>query len=83
MEMIRVRVHGIQGRPPPPTTKLAIFYKGGFEAQLLFNVTGHATAEKCALFERQVRLFIGEASTKKLDVLEFQRSVDLSFRQIR
>ncbi|GAB7347764.1 hypothetical protein MBLNU459_g5311t1 [Dothideomycetes sp. NU459] len=68
----RVRVHGIKGLPPPPTTKLAVFYKGGFEVQLLFNATGYAAAEKSALFERQVRLFIGEASTKKIDLLEFQ-----------
>jgi hypothetical protein len=25
----RVKVSGIKGYPPPPTTKLAVFYRGG------------------------------------------------------
>ncbi len=29
----RVRFSGIKGHPPPPTTKLAIFFAGGYEAQ--------------------------------------------------
>lgn len=31
----RVRLSGIKGRPPPPTTKLAVFFQGGYEAQNL------------------------------------------------
>ncbi|KIW91221.1 uncharacterized protein Z519_08117 [Cladophialophora bantiana CBS 173.52] len=51
----RVRLSNIRGYPPPPTTKLAIFYHGGYEAQLLTNATGYATAEKWRLFETQIR----------------------------
>ncbi|KPM35364.1 hypothetical protein AK830_g11208 [Neonectria ditissima] len=69
----RVRVSGIKGFPPPPTTKLAIFYKGGYECQLLLNTAGYGWKEKCDLFEAQVKLHIGEESLKKLDVLKFQR----------
>ncbi|KAK7419182.1 hypothetical protein QQX98_003522 [Neonectria punicea] len=69
----RVRVSGIKGLPPPPTTKLAVFYTGGYECQLLLNVAGYAWKEKCNLFETQVRLQVGEETLKKLDVLEFQR----------
>ena len=36
----RVRLSGIKGRPPPPTTKLAIFFQGGYEAQNLANFAG-------------------------------------------
>jgi hypothetical protein len=50
-----VRLSNIRGSPPPPTTKLAIFYNGGYEAQLLLNATGYATAEKWKLFEMQLR----------------------------
>ncbi|KAJ6180460.1 Protein of unknown function DUF1446 [Penicillium mononematosum] len=34
-----VRVHGIRGYAPPPTTKLAVFYPGGFEAHILLDAT--------------------------------------------
>ncbi|QLI74683.1 uncharacterized protein G6M90_00g111520 [Metarhizium brunneum] len=68
----RVLVTGIRGLPPPPTTKLAIFYKGGYECQLLFNATGYGWEEKCALLEQQVRRNLG-VKVKDLDLLQFQR----------
>lgn len=68
-----VRVSGIKGLPPPPTTKLAIFYKGGYECQILVNATGYGWREKCDLFEKQVRRQMGEELIRKLDILEFQR----------
>lgn len=52
----RVKVSGVIGRPPPPTTKLAIFYAGGFEAQILVNASGYATSKKFTLFEKQIRI---------------------------
>lgn len=55
----RVSISGIRGCPPPPTTKLAIFYHGGYEMEFVSNATGYATAEKWALFETQVRYFVG------------------------
>ena len=61
----RVKLSHVKGMPPPPTTKLAIFYHGGYESQLLFNATGYATAEKYALIETQFRHFL-----KKMDLLD-------------
>ncbi|OGE48669.1 hypothetical protein PENARI_c026G04453 [Penicillium arizonense] len=69
----RVRVRGIQGCPPPPTTKLAVFYPGGFEAQVLLNATGYGTEAKWDLVERQIRHFISQNALDRLDTLEFQR----------
>ncbi|OJI85780.1 hypothetical protein ABZX51_001140 [Aspergillus tubingensis] len=69
----RVHVSGIRGSPPPPTTKLAVFYRGGYEAQLLLNATGYATDKKWDLFERQMRHFLPEEVKKGLETLEFQR----------
>lgn len=69
----RVRVCGIRGYAPPPTTKLAVFYPGGFEAQLLLNATGYGTTEKWDLIEKQLRHFIAQESIDRLDTLEFQR----------
>lgn len=69
----RVCLSGVKGHPPPPTTKAAIFYKGGYEAQLLFNVNGYAFSEKCDLFEKQFKTFLGEEALKQLDICELQR----------
>lgn len=70
----RVRVSGITGSPPPPTTKLAIFYKGGYESQLLFNATGYATAEKYRLLEAQFRNQLKvHGLSDQFQLLDFQR----------
>lgn len=61
------------GKPPPPTTKLAIFYRGGYQSQILFNATGYGTNEKWQLLEKQIRQ--SRKASKfipDLDVLEFQ-----------
>ena len=69
----RVRVSGTKGYPPPPTTKLAVFYKGGWQCEMLFNATGYATAKKWALLEAQMRAKLTEwAVIDRLDVLDFQ-----------
>lgn len=71
---IRVRVYGVRGYPPPPTTKLAIFYPGGYESQILLNATGYGTDAKWELIERQFRHFLPSDVLKALDTFEFQRS---------
>ncbi|KAI0153680.1 hypothetical protein BJ166DRAFT_565058 [Pestalotiopsis sp. NC0098] len=69
----RVHISGIRGGPPPETTKLSVFYKGGYEMQALFNATGYGFDRKFDLFSKQVRYFMGEEALKKLDILEFQK----------
>lgn len=60
--------------PPPPTTKLAIFYKGGFQGEFTIFATGLDTAKKWDLQEAQMRSKLDEwGFTEKIDVLEFQR----------
>ncbi|KAG9788778.1 DUF1446-domain-containing protein, partial [Aureobasidium melanogenum] len=69
----RVRLSNIKGLPPPPTTKLAIFYHGGYEAQLLTNATGYATNEKWQLFEMQLRYALKQKGLEdKYQLLDFQ-----------
>ncbi|KAF9895324.1 hypothetical protein FE257_000228 [Aspergillus nanangensis] len=77
----RVRVSGITGAPPPPTTKLAVFYQGGFEAELLLNATGYGTSKKWDLIEKQLRHFIPKAVLDDLETLEFQRQARIFFAQ--
>ncbi|KKO96928.1 hypothetical protein THAR02_10970 [Trichoderma harzianum] len=69
----RVHVHGVRGAPPPDTTKLALFYKGGYENQVLINATGSNYEQKFTLFEKQLRFCLGSESLNALDFLEFQR----------
>ncbi|OMP82118.1 hypothetical protein BK809_0006428 [Diplodia seriata] len=69
----RVRVSGIRGAPPPPTTKLAIFYRGGYQSELLINACGYATAEKFKLYEKVIRNGLRKHGVlDQFDVLEFQ-----------
>ncbi|GAB1218341.1 hypothetical protein ATERTT37_007595 [Aspergillus terreus] len=69
----RVHVRGVRGAPPPDITKLALFYKGGYENQVLINATGSNYEQKFALFEKQLRCCLGSESLNALDFLEFQR----------
>ncbi|ORY71465.1 uncharacterized protein BCR38DRAFT_492682 [Pseudomassariella vexata] len=70
----RVHVSGAKGYPPPPTTKLAVFYKGGFQGELTVNATGYATDRKYDLQEAQLRTQLEEWKlTDKISLLEFQR----------
>ncbi|KAA6411918.1 MAG: duf1446 domain-containing protein [Lasallia pustulata] len=69
----RVQVSGIIGKPPPPTTKAAIFYQGGYQSQILLNAAGYGTNEKWQLLERQIRRSPKASKfLPELDVLEFQ-----------
>ncbi|KAL5003476.1 hypothetical protein BDV10DRAFT_180601 [Aspergillus recurvatus] len=69
----RIRVSGFKGTAPPPTTKLAVFYQGGYEAEILLNATGYATSKKWDLLEKQIRHFLPDSVRKELETLEFQR----------
>ena len=70
----RVRVRGVKGYPPPPTTKLAVFYHGGFQCEVTINATGYATAKKYELQEAQIRSKLREwGLLEQFDALDFQR----------
>lgn len=69
----RVRVSGTKGLPPPATTKLVLFYKAGYQCELLLNATGYATAKKFALQEAQIKGKLREwGLLEKFDILDFQ-----------
>jgi hypothetical protein len=48
----RVRMHGIQGEPPPATLKVCINRSGGFRNDMSVCLTGLDIAEKAALVEK-------------------------------
>lgn len=65
---------GIKGRPPPPTTKLAIFYRAGYQSEIIVNATGYGTSAKFDLYERMIRFGLQRLNIlDKFDILEFQR----------
>lgn len=71
----RVLVKGAKGHPPPPTTKLAIFYIGGYQAELTINATGtpRMVRSKFHLFKRQLIRGLKEVGAyDQLNVLDFQ-----------
>jgi hypothetical protein len=70
----RVHVSGVKGYPPPPTTKLAVFYRAGFQCEATFNATGYAVDKKWDLQEAQIRSKLEEwGDLDKFDVLDIQR----------
>jgi hypothetical protein len=69
-----VRLWGIKGAPPPPTTKLAIFYNAGYQSEIVINATGYGTTEKFDFYERMIRFGLKRLGIHdRFDVLEFQR----------
>tara|TARA_R110002003_G_scaffold55_8_gene5021 strand:+ start:9587 stop:11311 length:1725 start_codon:yes stop_codon:yes gene_type:complete len=50
----RVHVSGFTGIPPPPTTKLAVCYRTGFQCELSFHAVGLDIAEKLASLQKQI-----------------------------
>ena len=47
----RVKVTGVRGEPPPPTTKLCLNYTGGYRNGMTFVLTGLDIPEKAKLIE--------------------------------
>lgn len=56
----RVRVLGVRGLPPPPTTKIGITAWGGYKAEFHFWLTGLDIAEKVEMVEKQTIESMGE-----------------------
>src|SRR5439155_728053 len=55
----RVRVFGVQGEPPPPTTKVCINYLGGYRNTVTFVLAGLDVEEKARLAEETLWRLVG------------------------
>jgi hypothetical protein len=60
--MIDRRVRNIGHELPPPTTKVGITAKGGYQAEVHYFLCGLDIAEKAAMIERQIRDVLDESS---------------------
>ncbi|ORY09236.1 hypothetical protein BCR34DRAFT_603015 [Clohesyomyces aquaticus] len=72
----RVKITGIQGFPPPPSSKLAICIQGGWQAEIAAYAAGLDVREKFALMKDQVLREIDEKdfSTFSMEVYGSSRS---------
>ncbi len=65
----RVRLDGIVGEPPPPTSKVSVTTLGGFRNRATFVLTGLDIDAKAALVRRQVA---AEIDLERLDLVDWQ-----------
>lgn len=66
----RVAVHGVQAMLPPPTTKVGITAKGGFQAEVHWFFVGLDVPQKAQMIEAQVRLAL-EPYRHRFSLLRF------------
>jgi hypothetical protein len=60
----RVAVHGVKALPPPPTTRVGITARGGFQAEVHWFLTGLDIPEKARMLEAQLRHSLAPHSDK-------------------
>ena len=65
----RVALSGVRAEPPPPTTKLGITAKGGFQAEVHWFLVGLDIEAKARMIGNQIRHALGD--TSRFHVLNF------------
>ena len=70
----QVKVSGVKGLPPPPTTKVGITGFAGWQAEYHIYLVGLHIEEKCKWIEEQIRYELGRELIKKFDVLKFMQN---------
>ena len=70
----QVKVSGVKGLPPPPTTKVGITGFAGWQAEYHIYLVGLHIEEKCRWIEEQVQYELGEELLKKFTLLKFMQN---------
>lgn len=70
----QVRVSGVKGLPPPPTTKVGLTGFAGWQAEYHIYLCGLHIEEKCRWIEEQIRYEFGEEMIKKFTLLKFMQN---------
>ncbi|OJI96628.1 hypothetical protein ASPVEDRAFT_48778 [Aspergillus versicolor CBS 583.65] len=60
----RVALHGVRSAPPPPTTKVGITARGGFQAEASWFLVGLDIDAKARMLEAQIRHLLAPYSSK-------------------
>ncbi|KJX93837.1 DUF1446 domain-containing protein [Zymoseptoria brevis] len=66
----RVVLHGVRSAPPPPTTKIGITARGGYQAEAHWFLCGLDIPSKARMLESQIRHLLAPYSSK-FSKLEF------------
>jgi hypothetical protein len=70
----RVRVYGVKGSPPPPTTKVAIFALIGYQIVSTVFVTGLGIDAKIEMLREQVRGMLAGGAIEELTITPLGRA---------
>ncbi|EAT81082.2 hypothetical protein SNOG_11374 [Parastagonospora nodorum SN15] len=68
-----VRVTGVKGLPPPPTTKVGITAPAGYQCEWHFFMCGLDIEEKCKITEDQIRHTMGD-NVERFSTLKFHQN---------
>ena len=60
----RVALRGVKALPPPPTTKVGLTARGGFQAEAMYFMTGLDVQAKARMLEAQLRKSLAPYSNK-------------------
>lgn len=72
----RVRVSGVTGLPPPPTTKVMFAAPGGFQAEATFFMNGLDIEAKVKMMRQQLDFIFKDHSFSKLSIELYGTSAD-------
>lgn len=64
----RIRVYGIDGSPPPETTKAIIAAPGGYQAEATFYINGLDVSEKAEMMQNQLFHIFRDSKFSKLSI---------------
>jgi hypothetical protein len=68
----RVALRGVKAGPPPPTTKIGITARGGYQAEVHWFLVGLDIEAKARMLEMQIRQALGD--TSRFHVLRFTQN---------
>ena len=69
-----VKVSGVRGLPPPPTTKVGITDFAGWQAEYHVYLCGLDIEEKCKFSEDQIRAELSDELLERFTVLKFMQN---------
>lgn len=67
----RVQVDNVVGLLPPPTTKIGVTGRGGYQAEIHWSIVGLDVEEKAALLKANIETSLGEERISRLSLLSF------------
>jgi hypothetical protein len=72
----RVRVFGVQGHPPPPTTKVMVAAPGGYQAETTYYINGLDVDAKVQMMMNQLKHMFGGSNFSKFSAEVYGKQVE-------